>query len=175
MILTHDEILKEIRAKRIKIEPFDIQAVGPASIDLSLGQEIRIFKRNRKNNPPVKVEENIDYKKMTCVVDLRRGYILKPKELIMGITSEKITLPPDICGWLNSRSRFARVGLMSHITAPFICPGVSNHQVLEIFNASSQSLHLVPGVKICQLILQRCQGKSSYKGMFKHQTLEDER
>ncbi len=173
MILTHDEILKEIKAKRIQIEPYDPKAVGPASIDLSLGPKIRIF-NNKKNSPAVKVEESLDYKKMTQVVDLGKGYILKPKELIMGITEEKVTLPPDICGWLNSRSRFARVGLMSHITAPFICPGVSNHQVLEIFNASTQSLLLVPGLKICQLILERCEGKYTYRGAWKDQKLEDD-
>jgi len=27
-----------------------------------------------------------------------------------GITQERITLPEDLCGWLNSRSRFARIG-----------------------------------------------------------------
>lgn len=175
MILTHDEIIKEIKAKRVIIEPYDPKAVGPASIDLSLGTEIRIFKKVTKNSPAIKVEENIDYKKMTKIVDLRKGYTLKPQELILGITAEKITLPPNIGGWLNSRSRFARIGLMSHITAPFICPGVSNHQVLEIFNASSHPLRLIPGVKICQLILQRCEGSSAYKGIFKHQTLEEER
>lgn len=53
-------------------------------------------------------------------------------------TKECITLSDNICGWINSRSRFARIGLMSHVTAPFISPGISNKQVLEIFNASKR-------------------------------------
>jgi dCTP deaminase len=91
--------------------------------------------------------------------------------LVLGITKEKITLPEDICGWLNSRSRFARIGLMSHITAPFISPGVSNRQILEIFNAGKNKIKLMPGTKICQLVLQECKGKAKYEGKFKEQTL----
>jgi deoxycytidine triphosphate deaminase len=37
MILAKPEILNQIRNGRIKIEPYDENAVGPASIDLTLG------------------------------------------------------------------------------------------------------------------------------------------
>ena len=92
--------------------------------------------------------------------------------MVLGITKEKVTLPEDIAGWLQSRSRYARIGLMSHSTAPFILPGISNHQILEIFNAGSHDLLLIPGEKICQLIFQRCEGNAKYKGKFKDQTLK---
>ena len=99
------------------------------------------------------------------------GYILKPGALVLGITKETVTLPGNVCGWINSRSRFARIGLMSHIAAPFISPGVSNKQVLEIFNAGNHPINLVPGVKICHLVLQECKGSAMYKGKFRKQTL----
>jgi dCTP deaminase len=169
MILTKEEILKEIKVNRVKIEPFQKNSVGPATIDLTLSDKIRIFKYPDKT---VKVEEKINFKKLTKLVDIKKGYILKPNELILGITKEKITLPDDICGWLNSRSRFARIGLMSHITAPFISPGISSYQVLEIFNAGHNNLKLVPGQRICHLILQKCLGKAKYTGKFKKQRLE---
>ncbi len=168
MILTQKEILKEIAKKRIIVEPFDLTTVGPASIDLKLDKELRVFKQDKS---AVEMKEGVDYKEVTDLIDISKGYLLKPGELVMGITKEKITLPEDICGWLQSRSRFARFGLMSHITAPFICPGVSNRQVLEIFNAGPRTLKLIPGVKICQLILQTCKGKAKYKGIFKQQRL----
>ena len=96
---------------------------------------------------------------------------MKPGELILGITKEKITLPGYLCGWLNSRSRYARLGLMVHITAPFIQPGVSNKQVLEIYNASPNNLELIPGERLCQLIFERCEGFIKYHGEFRKQTL----
>ena len=49
MILTHDVILQEIAAGRIVIEPFTADQVGPASIDLHLGDEIRVM----RGGPPV--------------------------------------------------------------------------------------------------------------------------
>ena len=150
MILTRNEILKEIRERRIKIEPLDKNSIGPASIDLSLGSKIRVFKKN----PDVILTPELDYKVYTKIVDIGKGYFLKPGELVLGITQERITLPGNICGWLNSRSRFARIGLMSHITAPFISPGISNKQVLEIYNVGNHKIVLKSGVRICQLVLQ---------------------
>jgi len=167
MILTQKEILKEISQKRVKIFPFSKKAVGPASIDLTLDSTIRIF----TTKEVVEISENTNYEDITIRKKIGKGYILKPGELILGITKEKITLPEDICGWLNSRSRFARIGFMSHITAPFIAPGVSNHQVLEIFNAGPLHIKLIPHRKVCQLILQRCEGKAKYTGKFKNQKL----
>ena len=168
VILTKDEILLEIRKKRIKLRPFDPAAVGPASVDLTLDRKIRVF---RPRNISFSIDKNIDYKKITVIVDIAKGYVLEPGELVLGITKETVTLPDDICGWLNSRSSFARIGLMSHVTAPFVCPGVSNRQVLEIYNAGPEKIRLVPGARICQLILQQCRGTARYEGKFKRQQL----
>ena len=162
------EILKEISRKRIEISPFSKSSIGPASVDLTLDNKLRIFNIDKRVHS---IHNKVDYKKITKLININKGYVLKPGELVLGITKEKITLPDDICGWLNSRSRFARHGLMSHITAPFICPGVSNKQVLEIYNASPRKLKIMPGLKICQIIFQRCEGKAKYKGTFKNQKL----
>ena len=167
MILAKPEILKEIAKKRIKVEPFDKNTIGPASIDLTLDREIRIFNSDKN----ILLNENADYKSITKIIDISKGYLLKPGELVLGITKEKITLPENICGWLNSRSRFARIGLMSHITAPFIAPGISNKQVLEIYNAGNHTIKLMPNIKICQLVLRECKGKAKYSGKFKNQKL----
>ena len=43
MILTRDVIRREIEAGRVVIEPFFADQVGPASIDLHLGDEIRVM------------------------------------------------------------------------------------------------------------------------------------
>lgn len=166
MILTKKEILKLIKEEKIKLEPFDESSITPASIDLALGDKIRVF--NSKNTK-IDLANELDYEKITKEADINDGFELEPGELVLGITKEKIILPENIAGWLQSRSRFARIGLMSHITAPFIFPGVENHQVLEIFNSGHHSIILRPGVKICQLILEECKGKAKYKGRFKNQ------
>ncbi len=167
MILTRKEIQKEISKKRIRIEPLDKSAIGPASVDLTLGNKLRVFRKGKA----IQIRENTNYKGITALININKGYLLKPGELVLGITREKITLPDNICGWLQSRSRFARFGLMSHLSAPFVCPGVANKQVLEIYNAGPRKLKLMPGLRICQIIFQCCKGKAKYKGIFKSQEL----
>lgn len=165
MILTKNEILKEIEAGHIIIDPYNPNTIGPASINLTLDNKLRIF-----TCKDTIIEEDIDYEKITKSI-IAEHYILSPGELILGITKEKVTLPNNICGFLNSRSRYARIGLMSHVTAPFICPGVSNHQVLEIYNAGPNKIKLFAGTEICHLTLAECKGEAQYEGKFKDQRL----
>ncbi len=165
-ILTRDEILKEIERGRIKIEPFDPNALGPASIDLRLDNQFRVFK---KYHDTFDVREDSDYNEITEFVEVKERFLLLPGESVLGITVEKLTLPPDICGWLEGRSRFARLGLTVHVTAGFMQPGISNRQVLEINNVSPIPLYLYPGTYICQFIFQRCEGSAVYNGRFVRQ------
>ena len=74
-----------------------------------------------------------------------------------------------MCGRLEGRSRYARIGLSVHITAGFVHPGVSNKQVLEIVNSGPYDLVLKPGLKICQLIIERAEGKAVYSGIYSEQ------
>ena len=167
MILTKKHILDLVQHKKLAIKPFSSSQVGPASIDLTLDNTLRVFKQGNS----ISVKEGVDYKKITKKINFKKGYTLQPGELVLGITKEKINLPDNVCGWLNSRSRFARLGLMSHATAPFIAPGVNNKQVLEIYNAGPRPLKLKPGLKICHLILQKTEGKAKYKGRWRSQSL----
>ena len=100
---------------------------------------------------------------------LEGSFRLEPGVTIHGITAEHVSLPDDLCGFLEGRSRFARLGLMIHVTSAFVQPGVSNRQVLEMSNVSSRALEIVPGVRICQLVLMRTEGRSVYAGRFKDQ------
>lgn len=166
MILTHDAILDEIARGRVVIEPFSPDQVGTASIDLHLGDEIRVL----SGGPPViDVNDQADFRTVTEVRPLDGPYVLPPGETIHGITRERITLPGDIGGWLEGRSRFARLGLMIHVTAGFVSPGIRNRQVLEISNVSSRRLAIHAGTRICQIVLQRCEGSAVYRGRFASQ------
>lgn len=165
-LLVKDEILAEISKGNIRIEPFNEKNIGPGSIDLTLDNVFRRFVKKKVVN----IDENTDYKKVTKLV--RKGVIdIKPGELILGITKEKITLAENIAGWLQGRSRFARLGLMVHVTAGFVQPGVSNKQVLEIINLSPFILKLKSGTRICQIIFEKTEGRAKYSGKFKSQEL----
>ena len=96
-------------------------------------------------------------------------YPLAPGETIHGITRERITLPGDIGGWLEGRSRFARLGLMIHVTSGFVQPGAATRQVLEMSNVSGRTLLIHAGVRLLQIVLQRCEGNAVYQGRFARQ------
>src|SRR5881397_3963311 len=136
MILTRDVILAEIAKGRLAIEPLAPEQVGPASIDLHLGDEIRVFD---DGTDAIEVTEDADYRAVTRV---RR---------------------------LEGRSRFARLGLMIHVTSGFVAPGVNSRQVLEMSNVAGRPLAIHAGVPVCQIVLQRCEGSAVYAGRFKVQ------
>jgi dCTP deaminase len=166
MILTRDVILQEIASGRLVIEPFAAEQVGPASVDLHLGDEIRVM----EGGPPViELDDDADYREFTTVRALAGGYALRPGETIHGITREHIHLPPDVAGWLEGRSRFARLGLMIHVTSGFVAPGVNNRQVLEMSNVAGRPLLIRPGTRLCQIVLQRTEGTAVYAGRFADQ------
>jgi len=173
MILTRDQILSAIQTHEIIIDPFDINALEAASYNVTLASKIRVFREglNEINVTEIAMGTN-GLKDITTVVEIpRKGYyLLKPGELVLGMTVEKITLPQDVAAWLQGRSRFARMGLMVHITASFIQPGISNRQVFEIYNASRNAIKLEAGARIAQLIFERCEGKAKYEGIFASQT-----
>jgi dCTP deaminase len=165
-VLTKSVIAQEIKDGNIKIEPtLDPEQIREASIDLRLGNTFRIYK---KTNQTVDLLEATDYKDLTEEI-VTDKLLLCPQETVLGVTLEKITLPDNLCGWLEGRSRFARLGLLIHISAGLIQPGISNHQVLEITNLSPNVLVLHAGQKICQLAFQRCEGTASYNGRFQGQ------
>ena len=165
-ILTHDEILKEIKAGNIVITPFCEDQVGPASVDLRLGNEFRVFK---KLHNLYHVNNVSNFNEITELVTVEDHFVLMPGETVLGITLERIKLPSYLSGWLEGRSRFARLGLMVHITASFMQPGIDNHQVLEISNVSPIPLAIHPGTAICQFVFERTIGEATYQGIFKDQ------
>jgi dCTP deaminase len=167
-ILSRAEILKLIDEGRLKIEPFRRGQVGPGSIDLTLGNEFRVFQKIRgiihaKGNPHVE--------RFTQLVKVKEGdyLLLMPGELVHGITRELVELPDDLAGWIEGRSSYARMGLMIHMSAGLVQPGTRNRQVLEVNNMSPAPVALYPGTRICQLVLESLHGRARYAGRFRRQ------
>ena len=166
MVLTREAILRELAAGRLAIDPLTDDQIGPASIDLHLGDEIRVMESGGEE---VAVTEDADYRSITTLRTLDRPHVLAPGETILGITRERVRLPPDLAGWHEGRSRYARLGLMIHVTSGFVAPGVDSRQVLEMSNVARHPLSIHAGVRLCQIVLQRCDGSAVYAGRFARQ------
>ena len=168
-VLGRQAILQAIDSGAITITPFSPELVGPASVDLTLAGSFRVF---RKVHEVIAVCEDTDYREFTEKVDVpEEGHILiMPGETILGITRERLRLGPGLCGWLEGRSRFARLGLMVHISAPFMGPGIDSQQVLEMSNFGPAPLAVPTGLPICQFVFQRLDGDECYEGHFAGQS-----
>lgn len=167
MILAKKEILKAVREGRIRIDPFEPSSVGPCSVDFSLGNEFRVFE---KRGTEVDLVGGLDYLKQTKPKRCLARYTLQPGELILGVTREKLGLSNGLCGWIQGRSRIARMGVMVHVSSSLVQPGVDNHQVLEIINLSPNPIVLRPGVKVCQIVFEELSSEAEYAGEFAKQT-----
>ncbi len=168
-VLSGSEIKKLIKEKKIVIKPFNKTQIGAGSIDLHLGDTFRIFK-NRSGT--FDVNDNSDYKDITELLQIKKGenISIKPGELIHGITIEDIRLPKGISARIEGRSRFARVGLLTHLSSGFMQPGTHGKIVLEIANLSPLTLAIKPGTAICQIVLEEVKGDGVYRGRFSKQT-----
>ena len=167
-VLIGAEIEKALKNGSIRIEPLETSQVGPGSIDLTLGNDFRVFKKQSKVYH-VKNDSRFEDITRSIHVEDESFVVIKPGEMILGITREKITLADNISGRLEGRSRFARFGLAVHVTAGFMHPGISNHQVLEIVNLGHTPLALYPATRICQFVFERCDGHAKYHGRFAEQ------
>lgn len=168
-VLGRQAILQAIEQGAISITPFTHELVGPASVDLTLASTFRVF---RKVHQVIEVQANTDYREFTDKIEVPSGthILIMPGETILGITRERLRLGPGLCGWLEGRSRFARLGLMVHISAPFMGPGIDSQQVLEMSNFGPAPLAIYPGIPICQFVFQKLEGNEQYDGRFAGQT-----
>ncbi|MBL7206589.1 MAG: dCTP deaminase [Candidatus Aenigmarchaeota archaeon] len=158
MILPDHEIKQLLKDGKIVIEPLDDPdtQIQPSCIDLRLGNEFKVFKHTKEA-----FIDSRDPKEYTEKMNTRgEPFILHPKEFILGLTKESITLPADITGYIDGRSSLGRLGITAHITSGYLDPGFSGNLVLEIANLGKMPVKLFPGSRMCKLILLKMSSPS---------------
>lgn len=153
MILSDSGIKKEVASKHIVISPFDPLSVQPASYDVKLGNEVRIFRNIHK--PFLDIKKHIeDFMELIKIKD-GTPFIIHPNEFILGTTIERIKIPRDIIARLDGKSSLGRLGVIVHATAGYIDPGFSGHITLEMTNLSNIPIALYPGTRVGQISFMR--------------------
>ena len=149
MFLSDRTMREEIERGRIRIEPLAKDAIQPSSIDLRLGDKIRVFRNNHISHIDLRQDTAV----LTEVVEMKRGqpFFLRPYELALGVTFEYIAVPDDLVARLDGKSSLGRVGLMIHATAGLIDPGWEGRITLELMNLAPFPITLFAGMKIGQL------------------------
>jgi len=153
MLLSDRDLVTEIKAGRLQLDPFEPGLVQPSSIDVRLDRWFRVF--NNQKYTHIDPSEQQDDLTALVEVDDDEPFVLHPGEFVLASTFEVVTLPDDIAGRLEGKSSLGRLGLLTHSTAGFIDPGFSGHVTLELSNVANLPITLWPGMKIGQLCLFR--------------------
>jgi len=153
VLLSDRDILAEIEAKRIVLEPYDEALLQPSSIDFRLDRYFRVFENHRYPH----IDPAADQSDLTREVEPEgeEPFILHPGEFVLGSTYEVVSLPDDVAARVEGKSSLGRLGLLTHATAGFIDPGFSGHVTLELSNVATLPIKLWPGMKIGQFCFFR--------------------
>jgi len=153
MLLSDRDILAEVLAGRVRIDPWDAGLVQPSSVDVRLDKYFRVFESHRYSV----IDPAEDQSELTRAVTPEGDgpFILHPGEFVLGSTYEHVALPDDVAARLEGKSSLGRLGLLTHSTAGFIDPGFKGHVTLELSNVANLPIKLWPGMKVGQLCFFR--------------------
>lgn len=139
MILSDKDILDRLYTGDLVISPLDDpkHQVQPASVDLRL-QNVECSVQNP----------------LSGAVGDGVKWLLSPGGFALATTVERVAIPPDLVAFVHGKSSLGRKGLFVE-NAGLVDSGFEGQITLELFNGSKESVLLTPGMKICQLVLQR--------------------
>lgn len=153
------------------IEPYDENRVQPASYDVALGSQFRVFPLSGIHivdlNDPKSFEDLTE--EHNVAPDDPEGFVLHPGELVLATTIEKVQIPDNMVARIEGKSSLGRIGLTAHITAGFIDPGFIGTVTLEMANLMrDKPIVMHPGNVIAQLSFQWLDGRAQkpYAGRY---------
>jgi dCTP deaminase len=147
MILTDNQIMAEIAAGNIVVEPFDQTCLGTNSYDVHLGRYLAVY-----------LDEVLDAKKHNQIETFEipaEGYVLRPDRLYLGVTKEYTETHAHV-PFLEGKSSVGRLGIDIHATAGKGDVGFCNTWTLEI--SVKQPVRIYAGMPIGQLIYFEVKG-----------------
>ena len=153
MILSDRDILREIEAGRIAIDPLERDCVQPSSVDLHLGNRLLLFRNSHR--PYIDVQQPVDELMESHEVPYGESFAVHPLEVLLASTYESVTLPDDLVARLEGKSSLARLGLQVHATAGFVDPGWQGYLTLELSNVTKFPILIYPGMKVVQINFMR--------------------
>lgn len=149
MFLSDIDIRKQIKAKKIKISPFEPKQLSGVTYDLRLHKHFRLYNKT-KDVTHIDVREKFEVTQLTDE-GFGGSIVIHPGEFLLGATNEKIELPNNILGLLEGRSSLARIGLVVHATASLVQPGFKGFLTLEMSNMSNLPIKLYVGMRIAKI------------------------
>lgn len=148
-MLSKVDIKKRVEEGDLEIEPWDPSTLKPASLPVHLNNKIAIAKKGKVD--PLQKE---DYSKNFEEKELSTGEIfkLKPGQLALGRTIEKLGLPKDLAALVDGKTTLARLGVSVTQGAMLVHPGSGKPEprkiILEISNQGPFTVKLTNEMRI---------------------------
>ena len=148
MFLSDTDILKEIKAGNITLEPFSEVQLQPATYDICLGNTFIV--NDAHSTRVIDPAMGIFPKSQTIEVADGEEFVLHPGVSILGYSKEKFGSDQYLIE-VNGKSSLARIGLIVHNSASIVNPGHYLNIALELCNLKNVPIILRPGMEIAQL------------------------
>jgi dCTP deaminase len=139
-------IIESIYRHELGINPFIPANVKPSSIDLTLDVS---FRKPKSDQGIINVYDK-DFEKYYETIT--GPIVLKSKDFIIGQIKEQLTLSKNMTGTILNRNSLIRMGLNVNLST-YINPGYQGQLPIVLNNIGDFSLELIPGMRICQLVL----------------------
>ncbi len=171
-ILSGEAIRQEVAAGNIKITPYEEKNIQPASIDLTLGYEIKVYTnqveadevwsrrqgalpgasiRPRHPDQAVTKKDYLDPKEPLETTSFEigpAGFVVMPGVLYLMHTYERLHTDKFV-SVLDGKSSIGRLGVVVHLTAGYGDPGFDGQYTLEV--SCIHPVILYPRMKIAQM------------------------
>ncbi len=141
MILTGNEIDRQVRIGRVHIKPYDPASLNPNSYNFRIGRSIKIYKDYRLDSAKQNDYEEVD------IPD--EGFWLEPGKLYLAHTMEEMG-SDHFVPIMQARSSVGRLGLYIYLNSGLGDLGFKRQWTLELHVV--QPLKVYPGMKVGQML-----------------------
>lgn len=179
VILTGPEIRKQIELGNIEVDPFVPEHVNPASVDLTLGDEVLEYAVQhvplsealdlppRARKPYGYRAQPLDAKKEQATFKQKiypEGIVLEPGRLYLMHTVERVRSKKFVCV-LDGKSSLGRLGVSIHQTAGYGDPYFDGQYTMEV--TCVLPVRLYAGMRVAQMRFHAVQGEiQEYAGNY---------
>lgn len=156
---------------RLIITPFNPALCGPASYDLHMGDELRVYRSVTPWDAHIPIAPKSPPETRRCPwSDVGYGpfWQLDPGRVYL-VSTREYTETHYLAAQVGGRSSIGRCGLFVHVTAGFIDPGFCGRITLEL--VATQPVIVRPGDRIAQIVYSTITGEyQPYKGRYRGNT-----
>ena len=169
MTLSSTDIKRALVDKSISIDPLDEKDIGPASVDVHIGNELIFFGRYSMGDHYLTLRDGVVADSYEYPITLQDGVgrVILPGQFFLVAIQESITIDSSIVAQIHGVSTLARMGLQIH-TSGFIDPGWSGKLTLQVSNLNTLPIEIIGGMRIAQISFTKLLSASvkEYEGKY---------